>query len=174
MRRPVSWTEAEPGLIEREQRAMARHAPEMVWRDDLIWRGDRSAVGWEGRAPVWSADRPKPAGVDELLGSRQLVLRVVYPEAFPAVPADLEPMDPEVPVERRTLTQWHVNGDGTLCLMQAADDWDPENTAADLVRKASGWFVEYLLADAGVIERMTEQGLAVDTSLDDVLAGYAR
>ena len=44
---------------------------------------------------------------------------------------------------------WHVNGDGSLCLMQAADDWQPEDTAADLVRKACGWFVEYLLVEAG-------------------------
>jgi hypothetical protein len=57
--------------------------------------------------------------------------------------------------------------------MQAAHDWSPDETAADLVRKASGWFIEYLLADAGAIERMTERGVLVDDALDAILARYA-
>ena len=43
------------------------------------------------------------------------------------VAPDLYPLDPDVPIERRTQHRWHVNGDGSLCLMQAADDWQPEN-----------------------------------------------
>ena len=89
------------------------------------------------------------------------------------MPAILEPVDPDVPLDRRTLNQWHVNGDGSLCLMQAADDWDLTDTAADLVRKSSGWFIEYLLADAGKIDRMTQQGVLVDAALDATLAEYA-
>lgn len=170
-RTPISWTVAEPGLVDREREAMAEHAPDMVWRDDLRWR-NRPMVGWEGRAPAWVGDRDQPPGVEELLDGRRLELRVFYPEAFPAVPAILEPVHPEVPLERRTLNQWHVNGDGSLCLMQAADDWDLTDTAADLVRKASGWFIEYLLADAEKIDRMTQQGVLIDTSLDATLAEY--
>jgi hypothetical protein len=170
---PVSWTEAEPGLVERERAAMAEHAPDMTWSDDLVWRHGRRAVGWHGRAPVWGGEREMPSGVDELLAERRLELRVVYLEAFPAVPPVLDPITPEVPIERRTLNAWHVNGDGTLCMMQAAYDWDPSETAAALVRKASGWFIEYLLADAGDIERMTQQGVLVDTSLDQILGRYA-
>ncbi len=171
-RTPISWTDAEPGLVDREQQAMAEHAPEMVWRADLRWR-NRPMAGWKGHAPVWAGDREKPPGVDELLNGRRLEVRVFYPEAFPAVPAILEPVEPDVPLERRTLNQWHVNGNGSLCLMQAADDWDLTDTAADLVRKASGWFIEYLLADAGKTEQMTQQGVLVDTSLDAKLAEYA-
>jgi hypothetical protein len=173
-RTPRSWIDAEPGLVLREQEAMARHAPGMTWRDDLEWRGDRRAFGWTGKAPVWAADRPKPSGVDELLAGRQLELTVIYPEAFPSVPTALFPTEPDVPLDRRTLNRWHVNGDGSLCLMQAADDWQPSDSAADLVRKASGWFIEYLLVDAGGLERMTERGIFVDTTLDEILAGYAK
>jgi len=172
-RTPVSWTEAEPGLVEREQTAMAAGAPDMYWCDDLIWRHGRRAVGWRGLAPVWGGEREKPAGVDELLAGRRLELRVIYLEAYPAVPPVLDPIIPEVPIERRTLNAWHVNGDGTLCMMQAASDWDPSAAAAELVTKASGWFIEYLLADAGNIERMTQQGVLLDTSLDETLAAYA-
>jgi hypothetical protein len=172
-RAPESWVEAEPGVLDREKAAMAEHVPDLTWHDDLVWRGTRQAYGWTGCAPQWAADRPKPRGVDELLSGRRLELRVVYPEAFPAVPPALFPVDPDVPLDRRTLNRWHVNGNGSLCLMQAADDWQLTNTAADLVRKASGWFIEYLLLDAGEIERMTERGLFEDTSLDEVLAKHA-
>jgi hypothetical protein len=149
-------------------------APKLEWHDDLIWREDRLACGWIGEAPEWAADRPSPLGVRELLNGRRLELRVLYPEAFPAAPAELFPTNPEVPVDRRTLTQWHVNGDGSLCLMQSADDWQLTDTASDLVRKASCWFIEYLLLEAEAIKNMTVKGIFSDTSLDPVLADFAR
>jgi hypothetical protein len=169
-RRPQSWLAAEPEIAERERTAMDLAAPELQWREDLTWRDGREACGWVGPAPQWAADRACPAGVAELLGTRRLELKVVYPEAFPAVPAELFPVDPEVPLERRTLGQWHVNGNGSLCLMQAAADWQPTDTAADLVRKASGWLIEYLLLEAGAIESMSVRGLFADTVHDAVLA----
>ena len=172
-RPPESWVDSEPGIVEREKAAMAEHAPEMAWREDLVWMERRVAYGWAGRAPSWAADRPKPAGVDELLADRRLELVVIYPEAFPSVPASLFPTDPDVPLDRRTLSRWHVNGDGSLCLMQAASDWQPTDTAAALVRKATGWLIEYLLVDAGQTERMTERGIFEDTSLDEIVAKYA-
>jgi hypothetical protein len=174
MGEPISWTEAEPGLVERERAAMAIAAPDMHWHSELLGPAGRIQVGWEGHAPAWGGDRTRPLGVEELLNGRRLRLQVLYPEAFPAVPPQLLPLDPEVPIERRTLTQWHVNGDGTLCLFQSAIDWDLHETAAMLVRKAANWFIEYQLADAGRIEHMTVWGLAHDRSLDEILAEYAR
>jgi hypothetical protein len=169
-----SWVDAERGIARRENAAMARWAPDLEWRDDLHWRQGRRAFGWVGSAPDWAADRERPPGVEELLDGRRLKLKVVYPEAFPAVPAVLFPTDPDVPLMRRTLSTWHVNGDGSLCLMQAAGDWRLEDTAADLVRKASGWFIEYLLLEAVEIEKMTERGIFADTVLDPILGKFAR
>jgi hypothetical protein len=165
-----SWTVAEVGRVEYEKESMAARAPDMRWVEELIYHG-RRAVGWRGSAPDWAADRGKPTGVDALLAGRRLELLLFYPEAFPMVPPALVPLDPEVPMGRRTLSRWHVLGDGSLCLIQAAEDWQPEHTAADLVRKASGWFIEYLLLEAGRIDRMTERGLFEDTSLDLELGG---
>lgn len=169
-----SWVNAEPAVIERERTAMERWGPELEWREDLQWREGRNAFGWTGTIPAWAGEREQPRGVAELLAGRQLQLQVIYPEAFPAVPAVLFPLDPKVPLGRRTLSTWHVNGDGSLCLMQSADDWHLTDTAADLVRKASGWFIEYHLLEAGEIERMTERGILTDTDLDAVLAKFAR
>ena len=167
------WVSAEPTVVERERAAMEQWAPELTWRDDLHWREGRQAFGWTGSAPAWAGEREPPRGAAELLAGRQLQLEVIYPEAFPAVPAVLFPRDPEVPLQRRTLSTWHVNGDGSLCLMRSADDWRLTDTAADLVRKASGWFIEYLLLEAEEIEQMTERGILVDTCLDPVLAKFA-
>jgi hypothetical protein len=63
-------------------------------------------------------------------------------------------------------------GDGSLCLLQTADLWTGRETAADLVIKASGWFVEYLLMEAGAIERMTLSGLNADISLDETIRNF--
>lgn len=163
-----SWVDAETELVEREKAAMAEHAPEMTWRDDLVYER-RPAFGWTGMAPVWGGDRPKPAGVDELRDGRQLELAVFYPEGFPMAPPALLPLDPDVPIGRRTQHRWHINGDGSLCLVQRADDWQPTDTAADLVRKSSGWFIEYLLVDGGHREEMTECGILEDTAVDEIL-----
>src|SRR5438874_2073908 len=104
----LGWTEAEPEAVEREKQAMARHAPDMEWSEDLVWRGGRQAVGWRGTAPAWGADRPKPRGMDQLLAGRRLELLVVYPEAFPVIPGSLFPVDPNPPLDRRTLHRWHI------------------------------------------------------------------
>jgi len=127
-------------------------------------------VGWEGLAPAWGAERGEPTGVKGLLAGRRLRLRVIYPEAFPMVPVDLYPVKPEVPVGRRTLHRWHINGDGSLCMMQAAEDWQPGDTSADLVCKASGWFIEYLLVDGGEMDAMTTRGIYVSQDIDALLA----
>src|SRR3954471_15029712 len=115
-RTPISWVEQEPDAVRREQAAMAELAPAIQWREDLEWPNGRPAKGWRGDAPVWAAEREKPVGVDELVGKLRLTLEILYPEAFPAVPAALFPITPDVPIDRRTQNRWHVNGDGSLCL----------------------------------------------------------
>ncbi len=76
------------------------------------------------------------------------------------------PIDPEPDFRVRTMNAWHVNGDGSLCMFQNSTDWDPWSTAAELIPKASGWFLEYLLLTDRRIERMTETGIVRDASLD--------
>lgn len=152
---------------------MAAVAPDLEWVDGLSWYGRDSLFGWRGKAPMWASDRPKPLGVDELLDGRRLEIIVPYGEAFPIVPPALVPVDPDVPIEYRTMQAWHVNGDGSLCVMRSAADWSPRETAADLLVKASGWFIEYVLMERGAIDRMTVPGLHASPELDDVIATFA-
>jgi hypothetical protein len=169
----VRWFDAAPDVLAREQAAMAQVAPEMQWRDELPWR-HRTVCGWEGPVPVWAGTRPAPGGLSELLAGRHLTIRVLYREAYPMVPPILDPIDPIPDIQLRTLTAWHVAGDGTLCTVQTAQDWQPGlDTAADLVRKASGWFIEYLLMKDERIDAMTIDGIIESTSLDDVIGSYA-
>jgi hypothetical protein len=149
---------------------MATHCPDLVWADPLIWPTGRRGAGWQGLAPAWAAERASPLGLDTLLAGRRLRLRVLYPEGFPMVPPDLYPLDPDVPIERRTEHRWHVSGDGALCLLQAVQDWQPNATAADLVCKAAGWFIEYLLVEGGHVDAMTERGVYCSTELDARIA----
>jgi|GEM_PF-3914228 len=58
--------------------------------------------------------------------------------------------------------------------MQAAEDWQLTDTAADLVRKASGWFIEYLLLETNAIEKMSVRGIFTDTTLDPEFAKFAK
>ena len=169
----VSWVDAEPARAEREREAMAAIAPELHWRKDLTWRGRSGLKGWHGVAPIWAAERPMPAGVPELLAGARLELEVIYREAFPMVAPVLVPLVPDVPMEHRTQHRWHVNGDGSLCLMQAAGDWDPDESAADLVAKAAGWLIEYQLMLAGKIVDMTLQGIYSSSELDETIGSYA-
>lgn len=162
-----SWLEAEPARLACEHDAMAKIAPEMVWL------ADKAAGGWQGLAPAWPIPRPAPKGLERLLAGRQLRVGVCYSQAFPSVEPRLVPLDPEPPIERRILESWHLNGDGTLCLLRTADLWTGHETAADLIVKASGWFIEYLLMERGAIERMSDNGIYDDESRDEVIEGLA-
>lgn len=171
----ISWTEAEPARLDRERAAMEGLTDELSWREDLDHRG-RLWSGWSGLAPIWAAERDAPPGLEDFLAGRRLPVSVVYPEGFPMIPPLVVPLDDAggllVPPAYRTMHEWHVMGDGSLCLLQTAVDWHPNNTASELVVEASGWFVEYLLMQDGKAERMTEQGIGTDTSLDEVIASY--
>jgi hypothetical protein len=134
---------------------------------DMNWTG----VGWFGVAPIWPFARERPAALDAFVASRRLTLEIGYLESFPMVPPRFMPIDPEPDLKVRTMHAWHVNGDGSLCMFQNSTDWDPWCTAADLIPKASGWFIEYLLLIDGRIEQMTVSGIARDNSLDDLLEG---
>lgn len=162
-----TWLDAEPDQVRKEQEAMAEVAPEMEWLADEL------AGGWQGFAPAWPFERSAPSGLVELLGSQRLQLRVVYSQGYPMVEPKLVPLDPNPPADRRILHSWHLNGDGSLCLLQSADAWTGRDTTAELVAKASGWFIEYLLMERGLIQAMTEEGLHSDDSLDALIGECA-
>lgn len=137
---------------------------------ELTWREEDPAGGWDGPAPVWPFLRPMPSGLEAFTDGARLTLKVVYLQAHPMVPPLLYPVDPVPELDLRTRHAWHLNGDGSLCLLRRASDWDPvSDTAADLVVKASGWFLEYLLLSRGQRDAMSDCGIVEDAGLDHLL-----
>ncbi len=155
-------------LVEREQVGTLAH--DLKWAQELTYGGRGGLVGFEGPLPAWCAPRPEPPGVAKLLAGRRLAVRCVYTQATPMIPPVIFPLDLDIPLERRTDHSWHLNGDGSLCLLRAAHDWHPGETAVQLLIKASCWFIEYLLKDRALIDAMSESGIATDESFDPTLA----
>lgn len=163
----LRWFDAEPARLAAEQAAMAAVAPELAWSDTT------PGGGWEGLAPVWPFPRPRPGGLDGFLAGRRLRLRVACSQAHPMAAPKLWPLDPEPEIAQRTVHDWHVNGDGSLCLLQTAAAWTGVELSAELVVKAAGWFIEYLLLTDGRIEEMTSAGIATDPCLDGLITEAA-
>lgn len=160
--RARTWWAEDPSLLRRERDAMSVIAPDLNWTAD-------GAGWWAGLAPTWPFGRPAPPGLDALLAEHRLRVLVTYGHAFPMTAPAVWAVDPEPAIEQRTQHAWHVNGDGSLCLLEAAAAWTGREAAAELVVKASGWFIEYLLMRRGVVTSMTSDGLAADLSVDAVI-----
>ena len=161
--RARTWWQQEPGLLQREMAAMAALAPDLRWQP-------QGAGSWEGPAPLWPFERAAPEGLSALTGGRRLRVHVAYGHAFPMAPPGVWPLDPEPELAHRLNHAWHVNGDGSLCLLSSAAAWSGREPAAELVAKAAGWFVEFLLFSRGLIEAMTSTGVGVDVSLDALIS----
>ena len=159
----MGWLEAEPAQVAVEKASMAEIAPELNWIEDEL------TGGWRGVVPIWPFERPMPRGLEAFLAGRRLTVEVQYLQAHPMVEPKVWPLDPQPDPMHRSRHDWHVNGDGSLCMLQTASDWDGTGTAADLIVKAAGWFIEYLLMEGALIEKMTINGIAVDDSLDHLL-----
>jgi len=158
----IPWWEAEPSALAREREAMVDVAPELEWQEHDLERS------WVGEVPIWPFDRAQPPDLEAFLKGARLRLRIVYPQAFPIVAPIFYPLEPDPDPSRWTLHDWHLNGDGSLCLLQSASAWTPHATAAELVIKAASWFLEYTLVAQGHLSAMTECGIVNDDTLDHV------
>ncbi|HEY1690182.1 MAG TPA: hypothetical protein VGF95_15110 [Solirubrobacteraceae bacterium] len=165
----IPWTQSDPEHLLAERAQVGALAPELRWTEKLSYRARDGLAGFEGLLPAWCAPRPEPPGIGELLAGARLMLRCIYTQATPMIPPVIFPLELEIPLARRTDHAWHLNGDGSLCLLRAAADWCPGETAVPLLVKASCWFIEYHLKDRGLIEKMTDSGIACDESLDSML-----
>ncbi|MEZ0108760.1 hypothetical protein ABH920_002761 [Catenulispora sp. EB89] len=160
--RARTWWQEEPALLLRETVAMATLAPDLHWQP-------QGAGLWQGSAPWWPFDRPAPAGLDALSSGRTLKVQVAYGHGFPVAAPSIWALDPEPQLAHRLNHAWHVNGDGSLCLLASPAVWSGREPAAELVAKAVGWFIEYLLLSRGLIEAMTNTGIGADPSLDTLI-----
>lgn len=161
-----SWWEDEPLRRDYEIAAMLESAPDLRW----LTADEEPSGGWEGPVPLWPFDRPAPSRLPALVGAEPLLVRIRCGHAFPMVEPAVHPLNVQVPNVAFGWSNWHVLPNGDLCLLQDSVAWDPRATAADLIPKISGWYLEYQLLRRGLVDAMTEVGLASDGSRDQLLA----
>lgn len=159
----LTWWRCEPRRLERDRMEITEMFPDLEWREE-------GAGSWIGRLPRWPFSRPEPDGLSDLIGAEGLRVEVAYRHAYPMVPPAIYPIDPQPDVLMLTDHRWHVNGDGSLCLMQADATWTGRESVVDLLLKAAGWRVEYALMKAGVIDAMTLHGIVEDDGSDELVA----
>jgi hypothetical protein len=157
-----TWWRCEPRRLARDQSEVAADFPDLTW-DGL------GAGRWAGRLPLWPFNRRPPPELP-VLAEQGLTVEVAYCHAYPMVAPLIYPQDPCPEVAEWTVHDWHVNGNGTLCLLQADSMWDPRQSIIDLLLKAAGWRVEYALMKAGVIDSMSVSGMVSDASFDPLVA----
>lgn len=164
---PVLWTECEPARLRRDQDEVRAFAPLLEFQvpaDDGLPHG-----GWVGVLPRWPFARPQPKALDELLGDEELQVCVSYSAAHPMVAPTIYPLDPKPSIWEQTQSAWHVAPGGSLCLLQSDGAWQPDASLTELLAKASGWRIEYGLMKAGVINKMSVNGIVSDPSHDHLI-----
>ena len=161
-RTPINWWECEPRRLRRDQEEIPACFPHLVFSSE-------GAGGWQGTLPRWPFDRPEPACLTDWIGESGLQLRMEYGQAYPMVAPRIFALDPVPEPREWTQHRWHVNGDGSLCLLRD-DVWTGRESVVDLLLKAAGWRVEYALMKHQMIEQMTGCGIVTDDRFDHFLA----
>jgi len=129
-----------------------------------------AGAGWIGALPLWPFERAAPAVFpSEVVGLTVAVLMLPsYPMTMPRV----IPLDPEPEFVERTQHRWHVNGDGSLCMLQEQRNWTGREAICELLLKAAGWRLEYELVRAGTYPAMSLAGIVTDNSRDAAIAAH--
>ncbi|MGC4175342.1 hypothetical protein [Demequina sp.] len=157
-----TWWQAEPERLADEQSKMQELFPTLEWTAEGAGR-------WEGTVPLWAFERPAPTDLELLLGEIPFEIAVVYSHAFPASPPMVYPTNPAAAPELRSFTDYHVLGDGSLCLLRDATDWSTRGLTTDLVLKAIGWRLEYALFQVGKIRRFSKRGIVTNPKYDALI-----
>lgn len=167
----VPWFQDDGDRLRRDQTEVQVFAPELTF---LAPDAGLPGGGWGGRLPLWPFDRAMPDGLMDLFPRGGLELLIQYPEAYPMIPPDLWPTDPQPELLEHSQARWHVLPTGALCLFQSVGLWQPEASVVDLLKKAAGWRLEYELLKHGLVDRMTEGGIVSTSQLDGRFAELTR
>lgn len=158
----ASWWESDPERLTRDRREIPERLPDLRFVRE-------NAGSWHGRLPDWPFDRPRPDGLDGVTGGAGLALDMYYPQSYPIVCPSIVPRDPDPDVLLRAQHKWHLNGDGSLCLLRSTELWTGRESVTELLLKAAGWRIEYELVRAELVDAMSENGIVTDPSYDHLI-----
>lgn len=159
----TTWWQDDRRRLDRDADEIDAMFPELTWKPV-------AAGQWTGRLPRWPFSRSEPVLLSSLIGLGGLTVEVAYTQAYPMVPPRIYPLDPQPEIGEWTVHAWHVNGDGSLCLLRDEAMWDPAGSVTDLLLKAAGWRIEYALMKRRVVSMMSDNGIVSDPSLDGLVA----
>lgn len=84
---------------------------------------------------------------------------LAYPQAFPAIPPNVEIVSPELdPTELGH--EWHRWFSGDVCYVRPVR-WQVSTTADEIIAKVGDWYFNYTAKKAGMISKMPDVGRAV-------------
>jgi hypothetical protein len=130
----------------------------------------QKGAGWAGRLPLWPFERPAPLNFAENVNGLEILLLI--PPSYPMAMPRVLPVEPEPEFSERTQHRWHVNGDGSLCMLQEQRTWTGRENITDLLLKAAGWRLEYELVRADLFPAMSLAGIVTDPSRDSAIAAH--
>jgi hypothetical protein len=167
--RPVPWYEEDSLRRQRDREEVQRFAPDLQVVEPSA---EDPNGGWSGRLPLWPFNRAAPEGIASIFPAGGLLVDIRYVPAYPMLPPEIYPIEPEPELYERSQATWHVLPNGALCLLQSVGQWQPAASLTELLLKAAGWHLEYSLMKQNIITRMSEHGIVSDSSHDyDLSAG---
>src|SRR5690242_7077756 len=133
----MTWYEFDKQRLVDEYAAMQSCAPHYRLR-----RRRHTELLWEGEIRVEVAGvTPEP-----------LIVRIVYPQSFPAWPPTVEIVSPILPPEE-VGHNWHRWAAGNVCFIRPRD-WDISTTAEQIANKVADWYFNYVAVKHGLVNRM--------------------
>ncbi|MFI5913163.1 hypothetical protein [Dactylosporangium sp. NPDC051541] len=159
---PITWWQDDEQRLLAECVALAAAAPDLRWEP-------KGPGYWRGAVPLWPFDRPQPEGLPALVGGRPLEVAVLCRPPHPMVPPIVVPYSVTPPTRALGYASWHLLPSGALCLVRGTAWWDPQRLIASLVPKISGWYIEFQLMMAGLLDEMPARGVDRDDGLDALI-----
>jgi len=150
---PETWYELFPGRLVLETIRVKS------FQEELVLEKSGDTLYWECEA------KELPAGVEV----PPLRFRVVYPEAFPAIPPQVEIISPEIdPTEWGH--NWHRWPSGDICFVRPVR-WQVSTTADEIIKKVEDWYFNFTAKKAGLVAEMPDIGRAEVPRKDDTETG---
>lgn len=138
----MTWYELSPERLILEHRGVSKtgRAFKLLLRNgNLEWEGSVDAI---------------PPGVQ----AEPLVIRIRYPQAFPAVSPGVEVISPRIE-DALVGHEWHRLGDGEICYVKNSR-WNIDTTADEVIGKVEDWYFNFLAKVHGLVAEMPHIGRA--------------
>lgn len=138
----MTWYELNPSRLVIEYVRVSHRYPGFV-----LNRSKRFKLYWTGALNI-------AVGT---INPERLVLRIEYPDSFPALGPDVTITSPEIPSEEvgHKWHRWPI--DGSICYVKPRD-WAINVTTDEIITKVEDWYFNYVAVKNGLVLEMPDIG----------------